>query len=113
MNKKKTNLYQGFFKENVRYLVWTSSDRIILILGTRFSLILGTLIGSLKTLTLGRSAKKGDFRKKNSETHMALHGNYSALVRVTDLVEVSKDAASLLECIGKKFFAWGVQIFCE
>ena len=33
---------QGFFKENVRYLVWTFRDPISLILGTRFSLILGT-----------------------------------------------------------------------
>jgi len=33
---------QGFFKENVRYPVWTFTDPISLILGTRFSLILGT-----------------------------------------------------------------------
>jgi len=33
---------QGFFKENVRYLVWICRDPISLILGTRFSLILGT-----------------------------------------------------------------------
>ena len=36
------NLNQGFFKENVRYPVWTCRDPISLILGTRFSLILGT-----------------------------------------------------------------------
>ena len=36
------NLYQIFFKENVRYPVWTCRDAISLILGTRFSLILGT-----------------------------------------------------------------------
>jgi len=41
---------QGFFKENVRNPVWTSRDPISLILGTRFSLILGTRIGSLKHL---------------------------------------------------------------
>jgi len=32
---------QGFFKENVRYPVRTCRDPISLILGTRFSLILG------------------------------------------------------------------------
>jgi len=35
-------LYQVFFKENVRYPVWTCQDPISLILETRFSLILGT-----------------------------------------------------------------------
>jgi len=43
-------LYQVFFKENVRYLVWTCGDPISLILGTRFSLYPGTRIGSLKHL---------------------------------------------------------------
>ena len=41
------SLWQGFFTENVRYLVWTCRDPISLILWTRFS-ILGTRIGSLK-----------------------------------------------------------------
>jgi len=31
-----------FFKENIRYPVWICRDPISLILGTRFSLILGT-----------------------------------------------------------------------
>jgi len=31
-----------FFKENVRYPVWTCRDPVCLILGTRFSLVLGT-----------------------------------------------------------------------
>jgi len=35
-------LFRVFLKENVRYLVWTCRDPISLILGTRFSLILGT-----------------------------------------------------------------------
>jgi len=46
-----------FFEENVKYLVWTCRDPISLILGTRFSLILGTRllilgtgIGSLRHL---------------------------------------------------------------
>ena len=43
---------------------------------------------------------------------MALRGNISAPVWVTDLVEASKDAASLLDCTQKKFFfAWGVRFF--
>jgi len=41
--------YQFFFKENVRYPVWTCRDPISLILWTRFS-ILRTRIGSLKRL---------------------------------------------------------------
>jgi len=32
----------GIFKENAKYPVWTCSDTISLILGTRFSLILET-----------------------------------------------------------------------
>jgi len=42
---------------------------------------------------------------------VALFGNISAPVWVTDLVEASKDAASLLVCIRKKIFAWGVRFF--
>ena len=39
--------------------------------------------------------------------HVALHGNISAPVRDTDLVEALKDAASLLVSTRKKIFAWG------
>ena len=42
---------------------------------------------------------------------MALHENISAPVRVTDLVEASKDAASLLVRTRKTFFAWGLRFF--
>ena len=38
---------------------------------------------------------------------MALRGNISAPVRVTDLVEVSKDVASLLVYTQKKFVCLG------
>ena len=62
-------------------------------------------------LTLWRPAAFGDFREKNASTHVALHRNISAPVRVTDLVEASKDAANLLDCTQKKFFAWGVRVF--
>ena len=50
--------------------------------------------------------------KKAAGSHMALRGNISA-VRVTDLVEVSKDAASLVVCTRKKIFWFGVRVFCE
>ena len=44
LKEQSTNLYSKafFFKENVRYPVWICRDPIYLILGTRFSLILGT-----------------------------------------------------------------------
>jgi len=42
---------------------------------------------------------------------VALRGNISAPVRVTDLVEASKDVASLLVCTWKKNFAWGCGFF--
>jgi len=45
--------------------------------------------------------------------HVIVRGNISAPVWVTDLVEASKDAASLLVCTQKKFFAWGVRVFCQ
>jgi len=45
--------------------------------------------------------------------HVALRGNLSGPVCSTDLVKVSKDAASFLVCTQKNFFAWGMRIFCE
>jgi len=50
-------------------------------------------------------------RKKTSELHVALHGNTSTPVWVTDLVEVSKDAASLVVCTRKKYFGWEYGFF--
>jgi len=44
---------------------------------------------------------------------MALRGNISAPVQVTDLVEVSKDTASLVVCTWKKFFCLEGAFFCE
>jgi len=49
------------------------------------------------TLTLWRLAAFRDFQKKNTQAHVALRGNISAPVQVKDLVEASKDAASLLD----------------
>jgi len=64
-------------------------------------------------LTLWRPATFGDFWEKNIETHMALRGNFSGLVSATDLVKSAKDVASLVACTRKKFFGWGMRIFCE
>jgi len=44
------------------------------------------------------------FRKKTAGLHVALRGNICSPVQVTDLVEVSKDAASLVVCTHKKYF---------
>jgi len=66
-----------------------------------------------KSLTLWRPAAFGDFWKKNAEAHVALRGNISAPVRVTDRVEVSKDAASLLVCTQKSFLLGGLGFFFE
>ena len=42
---------------------------------------------------------------------MALHGIISAPVQVTDLVQVSKDAVSLVVCTTKNCFGWGCGFF--
>jgi len=42
---------------------------------------------------------------------VALHGNISTHVRVMDVVETSKDVASLLVCTRNKFFWLGVNVF--
>jgi len=43
-------------------------------------------------------------RKKTAGSHVVLCGNVSAPVQVTDLVEVSKEVASLLVSTSKKIF---------
>jgi len=45
--------------------------------------------------------------KKTAGSHVALRGNISTPVRVTDLVEVSKDVASLVVCTQRKFLVGG------
>jgi len=45
--------------------------------------------------------------------YVALRRNISAPVWVTDMVEASKDAASLLVCTWKKIFCLGVWVFYE
>jgi len=51
--------------------------------------------------------------KEIAGSHVALHRNISSPVRVTDLVKVSKDAASLIVCTRKKIFGWGERVFCD
>ena len=63
--------------------------------------------------TLWRLAGFGDFREKNTEMHVALHRNFTAPVRVMDLVKMSKDTASVLVCTQKKIFWLGGAVFCE
>ena len=55
----------------------------------------------------------GFLKKNNTETHVALHGNFSRLVSATDLVEASKVGASVLVRTLKKFFWVGAWIVCE
>jgi len=54
-----------------------------------------------------------EFLRKNSETHVALHGNFSGPVSAADLVKGSKDEASFLVCTWKKIFCLGGAVFCE
>jgi len=53
-------------------------------------------------------------RKKTADSHMALRGNISAPVHLTDLVEASKGRWKSCSLHSKKnFFAWGVRVFCQ
>jgi len=49
--------------------------------------------------------------KKTAGSHVVLRRNFSSPVSVTDLVEVSKDAVSLVVCTRKKIFGWGYRFF--
>jgi len=60
------------------------------------------------TLASGRFWR---FLKKDTETHVALRENFSHLVSVADLVESSKDVASLLVCSLKKILWLGCGFF--
>jgi len=50
---------------------------------------------------------------KTAGLHVALRQNFSGLVSAADLVKNLKDSASLVVCTRKKFFDWGMWIFCE
>jgi len=56
--------------------------------------------------TLVSSCFQG-FSEKRHLKHVALRGNISAPVQVTDLVEASKDVESLQVCTRKKIFCLG------
>jgi len=45
--------------------------------------------------------------RKTADSLVALRGNFYAPVCSTDLVKVSKNAASLVDCTRKKFFCVG------
>ena len=64
-----------------------------------------------KTLTLWHLAKIGDFREKNTETHVVLCRYFSSRVSATDLEKVANDVASFVVCTRKKFFGCGCGIF--
>jgi len=49
--------------------------------------------------------------KKTSDSHVALHGNISSPVWVTDLVKESKDVASLVLCTENIFLLGGTFFF--
>jgi len=50
-------------------------------------------------------------RKKTADSHVSLCGNISTPVRDTDLVEASKDGASLVVCTWKNFLLGGCGLF--
>jgi len=65
-----------------------------------------------QVLTLSRLAEIRNSRAKTTGLHVALHGNFSGLVRATDPVKGSKNAPSLL-VFTRKSFCMGERIFCE
>jgi len=67
----------------------------------------------MTSLTLWRPAAFGDFREKKHLNARGFAQEYLRSCSGIDLVEASKDAASLLVCTRKKFFAWGMRVFCE
>ena len=62
-------------------------------------------------LALWHPSAFGDFREKNTETHVALRGNFSSPVSATDPVKSSKDAANLVACTQKDFLVGGCGFF--
>ena len=64
-------------------------------------------------LTLWRPATFEDSHANTTGSHMALHAHNSGAESGRELFKGSKDTACLLACTQKKFFAWGLQIFCE
>ena len=74
-------------------------------------IVLSVIMTIIEFLALWHLAAFGDFWTKDTETHVALRENFSHLVSVTDLVESSKDVASLLVCSLKKILWLGCGFF--
>jgi len=66
---------------------------------------------TITSLTLWHLAAFGDFHEKNTETHVALRGNFSSPVSATNPVKVSKYAANLVACTRKNFVVKGYGFF--
>jgi len=54
-----------------------------------------------------------DFGLKNSSFRLPYQRPSSSADCVSELFKGSNGSASLVDCTGKKFFGWGVRIFCE
>jgi len=70
----------------------------------------GFIATSINTLTSGLNQA---VCAKTIGSHVVLRVRNSGAESGRELSKGSKDAASLLVCSGKKFFGWGVRIFCE
>jgi len=64
-------------------------------------------IQNMNYFNTSASGRNWEFWGKSTETHVAVRWNFSGPVSATDLVKVSKDAASLLVCTKKKLFCLG------
>jgi len=71
------------------------------------------LLFQIFLLTLWRPAGFGDFQKKTPKRMWLAQEFLQSGMFYRPGLKVSKDAASLLVSTRKKFFAWGVQLFCE
>ena len=90
----------------------TSQNQLLLRLWV-FQYIWNKIISKNNILTLWHPTAFRDFHEKYTETHVALRGTLFGLVSTTNLVKSSKGVESLVACARKKFFGWGVWIFCE
>jgi len=74
---------------------------------------IGTCHFNKDQLTLWRPVAFEDSHAKPTRSHMSLPARNSGAESGRELFKRLKDLASLLVCTRKKFFAWGVRIFCE
>jgi len=64
-------------------------------------------------LTPWRLGGFDDFRKKNSSFRLPYQRLSSSADCARELFNGSNGSVSLVDCTRKKFFAWGVRVFCE